>query len=107
MTDIETSLIRQLCYELYKEDWLSEHTSKKDRITIIKEYYRTKIRNEIDISFEEYVEECCYNGSIYACFEEFCDWEYLDEDYIRNLLDDEKLFELYRADNQTKIYRKE
>ena len=53
---------------------------------------------EID-SFEEWISEVGYGqGSLYVCYEEFCDMEYHDKEYMCELLKLEDLINLYYAD---------
>lgn len=80
--------IPYLCYELYKNDW--EQTHIKDKKSFIIDYFNGLIDSvsSNEFTFNDYIEEFGYNGEIYSCFEEFKDNEFLDEDYIRSLLDD-------------------
>lgn len=90
--------ISELCYELYKIDWKHSHMITKDReMDSLKNYFEDSSYYP-DYSYEEYINERGYNGEIYACYDEFCNAEYLDEEYIRYLLDNEDLFVLYCAD---------
>ena len=86
--------IRKLCYELYKIDWKHSHMITKEReMDSIKDYYEGLIDNEY--TYEDYIEEFGYDGELYVCFEEFCDAEYYDVDYMRTLLDNDKLINIY------------
>ena len=82
--------ISRFAYDLYKQDWIDTHTNSKMRLDAVRNYRGyvlecIKEGFEID-SFEEWIEEVGYGGSIYVCYEEFCDAEYHDKDYICRLL---------------------
>lgn len=89
--------IKKICYELYKIDWKRLHniTYEKEK-EFIKDYYKNLI--DESYTYNDYIEEFGYNGELYVCFEEFCDNEYYDVDYIRTLLDDNDLINLYHKD---------
>ena len=91
--------IRKLCYELYKIDWKYSHMITKEReMDSIKDYYEGLIDNDSEYTYEDYIEEFGYGGELYVCFEEFCDAEYYDVDYMRTLLDNDKLINIYHED---------
>lgn len=91
--------ISKLCYELYKIDWKHSHNITKDiEMDNIKNYYEGLIDNDTEYTYNEYLEEFGYDGQIYVCYEEFCDNEYQDKQYMCELLDNEKLIKLYHKD---------
>lgn len=91
--------IRKLCYELYKIDWKHSHMITKEReMDSIKDYYEGLIDNDSEYTYEDYIEEFGYDGELYVCFEEFCDAEYYDVDYMCTLLDNDKLINIYHED---------
>ena len=90
--------IRKLCYELYKVDWKHSHITKEREMDSIKDYYEGLIDNDIEYTYEDYIEEFGYDGKLYVCFEEFCDTEYYDVDYMHTLLDNDKLINIYHED---------
>ena len=90
--------IRKLCYELYKIDWKHSHITKEREMNSIKDYYEELIDNDNEYTYEDYIEEFGYNGELYVCFEEFCDAEYYDVDYMCTLLDNDKLINIYHED---------
>ena len=91
--------IRKLCYELYKIDWKHSHMITKEReMDSIKDYYEGLIDNDSEYTYEDYIEEFGYDGELYVCDEEFCDAEYYDVDYMRTLLDNDKLINIYHED---------
>ena len=90
--------IRKLCYELYKIDWKHSHITKEREMDSIKDYYEGLIDNDNEYTYEDYIEEFGYDGELYVCFEEFCDAEYYDVDYMRTLLDNDKLINIYHED---------
>lgn len=91
--------IRKLCYELYKIDWKHSHMITKEReMDSIKDYYEGLIDNDSKYTYEDYIEEFGYDGELYVCFEEFCDAEYYNVDYMRTLLDNDRLINIYHED---------
>lgn len=91
--------IRKLCYELYKIDWKHSHMITKEReMDSIKDYYEGLIDNDSEYTYEDYIEEFGYDGELYVCFEEFCDVEYYDVDYMCTLLDNDRLINMYHED---------
>ena len=91
--------IRKLCYELYKIDWKHSHMITKEReMDSIKNYYEGLIDNDSEYTYEDYIEEFGYDGELYVCYEEFCDAEYYDVDYMRTLLDNDELINIYHKD---------
>ena len=94
--------ISELCYELYKADWKHSNMITKDReMDSIKDYYECLITDDIDnkeYTYNDYLEEVGYDGELYVCYEEFLDNEYLEEDYIKELLNNEKLYKNYLED---------
>ena len=94
--------IAQLCYELYKIDWESDHkiTAKRKRANVL-DYYKGLLNGDYDedYTYEDYLDEFGYDGEIYACYDEFLDNEYLDTDYMCSLLRKHtKLIKLYYKD---------
>lgn len=92
-------MISNLCYELYKVDWKHSHMITKEReMDSLKNYYEDLVDNDTDYTYRDYIEEFGYDGELYVCYEEFLDSGYLIEDYIKELLDNEKLFKMYLED---------
>lgn len=91
--------ISKLAYELYKIDWKKAHwiTPEIEKDSL-KNYYECLVDFDDSYLYKNYIEEFGYNGELYVCFEEFLDCEYQDKDYIRELFDNEKLFEEYLKD---------
>ena len=90
--------IRKLCYELYKIDWKHSHITKEREMDSIKDYYEGLVDNDSEHTYEDYIEEFGYDGELYVCYEEFCDAEYYDVDYMRTLLDNDELINIYHKD---------
>lgn len=95
--------ISEIAYELYKQDWINEHLTSKEILNTYREYFIYRIESleefgECD-SFEEWLWDVGYgNGCMYVCYEEFCDMEYHDKEYMIELLQDETLIQMYYAD---------
>lgn len=107
MTDIELGVlntfdITEIAYELYKQDWVDMHTTREMRLDSLRNYYRYRkecIEEDLEMdSYEEWLLEGGYDSGLYVCFEEFCDAEYHDKEYIVSLLSDPELVKLYYLD---------
>ena len=91
--------IKKLCYELYKNDWMREHGITHDmQQDALKNYYEEFSACSSEYTFEDYLLDYGFAGKIYACFDEFLDNEYFEEEYMCNLLDDTNLIDLYLRD---------
>lgn len=97
-------MISKLCYELYKIGWKQYHIDAERERKSIKDYYEFLMEEEDEdvnvftYTYNDYLEEFGYDGELYVCYEEFCETEYLEEDYIRVLLNDESLLKMYYED---------
>lgn len=95
--------ISEMAYDLYRQDWIDQHTTANDRLRSIHDYYAyvqecMELDDEPE-TYEEYLDEYGFSGSIYVCYDEFLDAEYQDDDYITHLLNnDEVLVQAYRND---------
>lgn len=95
--------ISKLAYELYKTAWVHTQTTLDQRKQTIVAYYQ-HIQNRLETGIEPddykiWLQENGFNGKTYVNYEEFCDEEYHDKDYIRQLLNnDETLLKLYYLD---------
>lgn len=90
--------IQKLAYELYKIDWKQSHmiTPQVEK-DALKDYYEGLTNSDFDdeFNYEEYIDEFGYDGQIYACYDEFLDSEFQDKEYMRSLIDDNKLYMEY------------
>lgn len=93
-------MISKLCYELYKVDWKRNHMITAEReMDSIKDYYEGLVDwNPVLYTYDDYIEEFGYDGELYVCYEEFLETEYLEDDYICGLLDNEQLIAMYYKD---------
>lgn len=99
-TEGNQSLIAEIAYELYKQDWIDNNTTPEIRLETLRKYskyIKDCIVNDLEVeSFEEWVLENGYAGvGVYACYEEFCSNEYQYVEDMCDLLDDAELAELY------------
>lgn len=94
---VEPMHISEIAYELYKMNWIATHVSRAGELSTYREYlkYRNeclKKGEEVDC-FEEWLWDTGYgNGSLYVCYEEFCDGEYHDREFIAYLFGYEEDF---------------
>lgn len=94
--------ISELCYELYKIDWKHSHMITMEReMDLLKSYYDEQ--KDEEYTYEEYIEDVGYNGELYVCYEEFCDAEYYDRQYMCKLLANDELIKQYYADIESKM----
>jgi hypothetical protein len=102
-------MISKLCYELYKIGWKQYHIDAERERKSIKDYYAFLMEaddedtNVFTYTYNDYLEEFGYDGELYVCYEEFCETEYLEEDYIRVLLNDEQLLAMYYEDIKREV----
>lgn len=95
--------IRELCYELYKLNWLNTNVSTRIQMDNLLDYYEV-VENGSSESYEEYLGQNGFGYEIYVCFDEFIDFEYRDRDFIGELLaDNNKLFAKYEKDLESLI----
>lgn len=94
--------IAHMAYELYKQDWLSSHTTPEDRLNEFRSYFSYVMECECvgDSDYEDFDDWrwCSDISTSYVCFDEFLGAEYLDASYIEPLLSDPMLIVAYRAD---------
>ncbi len=90
--------IKKVAYEKYKETWIRERNYTSEFLEKIHNQYE-KEKHEDTYSFEDYINEYGYEGECYACFEEFLNTEYLEQEYMRELLSG-KEYEMYCEDRK-------
>lgn len=96
--------ISELAYQLYIIQWKHEHITPEIEADAWKNYFEDT-EDFADYSFEDYLWDCGYaSGTLYVYYEEFVNAEYLDEDYMKELFDNEKLFKIYLEDLRTNFY---
>lgn len=80
---------RKRAYEAYKLDWMIQHGYTLS--DFIKEIggYMEESEEDIVCSFDNWEFDCGFNGEIWACYEEFCENEYQDKEYVKQLLGEE------------------
>lgn len=104
----DTKGIREHSYELYKLDWMASHgytlQDVADALATLAGFGVPQ-----DELLNEFEQDGFDGGSIYASFDEFCDNEYLDMEYMRSLLSKEDfmlyLRDIEKADEPAKVLR--
>ena len=96
-------MIRWVAYELYKKDWQNTNISfeeqRKAYIDYVEYSQECKEYGFRPDSFDDWFFENGYEGTIYACYDEFLECEYLDEKYMKYLFNDNKLLmSMYKED---------
>ena len=94
--------ISKLGYELYRIDWMRRISADR-QMDAIKDYYEGLV-DETEYSFDDYIYEFGYDGELYVCYEEFVNAEYLDEYYMKELFNNDKLFNAYKRDLDENFY---
>lgn len=76
--------IRQIAYELYKQYWIDTHTSPEERMKVLVDYYSWRVTNKEDVNFCDWLwfESDGFNGSLFACFDEFIGAEYQNSEFV-------------------------
>lgn len=93
--------IARAAYELYKQEWLDQHTTKDERLNKLRAYWteaarRAKLGIPME-TFDIWLESVNgYGGHLYASFEEFSCEEYEDPAAMALLLGQGSLLSLYR-----------
>ncbi len=89
--------IKELCYELYKVDFM-RRISPEIQADALKNYYQETLPEErAAYKFSDYLDEAGYDGEMYVCFREFLDNEYKSESYMEELLGNKELISEYKA----------
>ena len=106
MKQYEENLIRNMCYNLYVEDWkISHNVTRVTEMDYIKDYYQNIMFDSAydnkTCTYYDYLSEFGYNGELYVCYDEFIDNEYQDVKYI------EKLLQFYPYDLFINVYKKD
>ena len=84
--DKRTEFAIKCIYEMYKADWMRRITP--ERIIDEAKWWFNAYADcpEEAPNFHEWIDENGFGGELYACFNEFCECELMDEDYITHLV---------------------
>ena len=106
---------RQRIYELYQLDWLMSHgyslmdvalgIAAESVVADRLEHGCDSIGDVVELGSTTWMESVGLCGACWVCFDEFFDYEYKDESYIKSLVarqsrDSETLLSLYRDDKK-------
>ena len=84
--------IYKLLYSLYKLDWMCSHNiTKQQEIDTLFTFFDYVEESEVSMdyaNFEDFLMNYGFSGEIYCCFDEFCDNEFKDSDYMLYLIGD-------------------
>ncbi len=97
--------IKELAYQLYKLDWM-RRISADMQMDALKDYYEECAKPGtsegdiiFDMTFEEWlIDSNGYHGALYVSKEEFLEYEYQDKSYIKALLNNKDLYQIYLKD---------
>lgn len=88
--------LKEISYELYKMHWKRKHISLEREMATYREYELETLEYQEEfgeiITYEEWLFERGFDGELYACFDEFLDYEYQDTDYMSYLLGHNSVF---------------
>ncbi len=84
MSNIEKT--SQVLYEMYKVHWM-ERIASEMVLDELRNYYEAISEYPDSYSnFDDYIFENGYCGSLYVCFDEFCQTELLDQEFMYELI---------------------
>lgn len=86
------------CYELYKMNWLKDNITPNIQMDTYKTYIESIIddpENKDIYTFKDFVWDFGFNGMIYACYDEFMDSEYQNVEFMKALLGNARLIQIY------------
>lgn len=86
--------MRDSIYEFYKLDWMASHNHTLEElfeqikeIIVEKSHDNTDAVDLVEDSFMSFEIDKGFGGELWACYDEFLECEYLDEDYIDGLIE--------------------
>ncbi len=97
--------IENLAYKIYREKWVLEHVPKDEQLAVLR-YYNKQAFADSEFrktfpAFETYEQETGYSTGIYVCKAEFLENEFLDVEFMADLLEEDlRLFDAW-AENKT------
>ena len=89
--------ISDLCYELYKLDWIRRISAERQMDAMKDWYQEVAPEDREDISPADWIFDQGYQGELYVCKDEFLGAEFLNEEYIKGILDNDELFAEYKS----------
>lgn len=84
-----TNTIRKIAYQKYQLYWMMSHCHPIAELIEYLENYKKDCEGDISLNsiLNNWENEVGFNGSIWACYDEFLNNEYLDKDLMMILLD--------------------
>lgn len=86
MTSNQLYFAQRTVYELYKIDWMQRISAERQKDSLRNYFEELLPENEYGYTHEMWVDDNGYDGELYVCFNEFCDIELQDKEYIRELI---------------------
>lgn len=101
--------IQQIAYEKYQLDWMLRHGySLQDLMQELHEYQCGSEDSKIvPAIFNDWQKDSGFHGELWACFDEFCETEYRDSQYIKFLLTENEYAEYKKNISLPDIITKE
>lgn len=78
--------IKQIAYEKYKLDWMQTHGKTISDLIQALSSAQEESGEDLLLAFDLWELDCGFDGEIWACYDEFLENEYQDEDYMKSLL---------------------
>ena len=89
---IKEQKLEEIAYELYKIDWKSRISIER-KLEAHRNYELELLENyDDDYTFDDWEFDNGYDEECYVCFDEFIDYEYEDEEYMKYLLSHNSVF---------------
>ena len=86
--------IRQIAYGKYKLNWMMEHGyTIEDLLRLVGEHIIDDPDLSLADAYDEWEVDDGFHGEIWACFEEFLDYEYQDKEYMSLILNTGEYYE--------------
>lgn len=79
--------ITQIAYEKYKLDWMMSHGyTLVDLLVQVRDMQEVHPNLDAVGAFFEWEDGLGFDGEVWACYDEFMDTEFLDQDYMMSIL---------------------
>lgn len=87
MNEMNELTLQTVLYEIYRESWMCNNVSPRERFDTFRNYKLSNACEKIYESYDDYLlDNNGFGGSLYVCFGEFLDSEYLDKEFIEELI---------------------
>lgn len=100
--------VTDVCYALYQIDWTARNLASRTKLEIIVKYYKTQKNNGIIMDFNDFMQHEVIDKAVmehrgWRTYDDFLKNEYLDDQYMRLLIQDNEIFLEYIKARKTLI----